>query len=73
MTPEIRLPGRLVGTTMDVNRSRFRGALYAGNSTMLREDFAQAMAFLSDFAYGAETAGHQPDIDIWCKTVARPL
>jgi 4a-hydroxytetrahydrobiopterin dehydratase len=36
--------------------------------TFVREDFAQAMAFVNEVASAAEAAGHHPDIDIrWNK------
>ena len=41
--------------------------------TFTRQDFAQAMTFVTEVAAAAEAAGHHPDIDIRWNTVTLAL
>jgi 4a-hydroxytetrahydrobiopterin dehydratase len=62
---------RLDDTAVEEGLQRLPGWERRGNQivkSFVREDFAQAMVFVSEVATAVEAAGHHPDIDIrWNK------
>jgi 4a-hydroxytetrahydrobiopterin dehydratase len=67
---------RLDDTAIDEGLQRLPGWERRGNQiakSFVRQDFAQAMAFVNEVAGAAEAAGHHPDIDIRWNTVILAL
>jgi 4a-hydroxytetrahydrobiopterin dehydratase len=67
---------RLDDTAIDEGLQRLPGWERRGNQivkSFMRQDFAQAMAFVNEVAGAAEAAGHHPDIDIRWNTVILAL
>jgi 4a-hydroxytetrahydrobiopterin dehydratase len=67
---------RLDDTTIEEGLQRLPGWERRGNQivkSFVRQDFAQAMAFVNEVAGAAEAAGHHPDIDIRWNTVILAL
>jgi 4a-hydroxytetrahydrobiopterin dehydratase len=67
---------RLDDTAIEEGLQHLPGWERRGNQivkSFVRQDFAQAMAFVNEVAGAAEAAGHHPDIDIRWNTVTLAL
>jgi 4a-hydroxytetrahydrobiopterin dehydratase len=67
---------RLDDTAIEEGLQHLPGWERRGNQivkSFVRQDFAQAMAFVNEVAGAAEAAGHHPDIDIRWNTVILAL